>query len=213
MFDNLRRAFREAVDNFNRELERDAVPETVDKLIRGMEQEAVSAKASTEALKKDLEKVRKVAAAEERNAEVCRRREKLARDIGDEETAEIAATFGEKHERRHRVLARKAEAIEAEVRLMKSEYDGMLDQIRKARTSRSSLSATAGRTQARRSVREGEALFDEMDRMEEKIDGFAPDEASRDDDGSAFDEELGRSHRQERIDARLTELKRRMGRR
>ena len=34
MFENLRNAFREAVENFNKELSRDQVPETVDKLLK-----------------------------------------------------------------------------------------------------------------------------------------------------------------------------------
>jgi len=91
MFENLRRAFREAVDNFNRELERDAVPEAVDGLIRGMQKEAVATRAGLEGLKEQLARARKRAEAEGREAEVCRRREELARKIGDTATAEIAA--------------------------------------------------------------------------------------------------------------------------
>ena len=36
MFDDLRTAFREALDNFKKELKRDQVPETVDRLLVGM---------------------------------------------------------------------------------------------------------------------------------------------------------------------------------
>lgn len=216
MFDNLRRAFREAVDNFNRELERDAVPEAMDGLLKGMEQEAVSAKSGLEALRKDLEVTRKRAAAEKREAEVCRRREELARKIGDVETADIAAKFGERHERRCQVLAEKGDAIQAEVRLQESEFAEMLDQIREARASRNSLEATAGRTRARRSVHAADDLFGELDRMAEKIDGTdagTDAEKAPFDDGREFDEALGRSRREEIIDARLEELKRRMGKR
>ena len=107
MFENLRRAFKEAVDNFNRELERDAMPEAMDGLLKGMEKEAVAAKSGLEALRQELEVARKRATAEQREAEVCRRREELARKIGDDETAEIAAKFGEKHERHCQVLNEK----------------------------------------------------------------------------------------------------------
>lgn len=216
MFENLRRAFREAVDNFNRELERDAVPEAMDGLLNGMEREAVSAKAELEALKEELSRARKRAAAEQREAEVCRRREELARGIGDSETADIAASFGEKHEARWGVLKEKAKAIEAELRLRETEYDQMLEQIREARANRSSLEATAGRTRARRSVQGADDLFGELDRMAEKIEGTegaGRSEGAPFDDGSEFDEELSRSRKEEAINARLEELKRRMGRR
>ena len=216
MFENLRRAFREAVDNFNRELERDAVPEAMDGLLKGMEREAVSAKAELEALKTDLDRARTRADVERREAEVCRRREELARGIGDSETADIAASFGEKHEARWRVLTEKGKAIEAELRLRKSEFSEMLDQIKEARANRSSLEATAGRTRARRSVQGADDLFGELDRMAEKIEGTkgaGRSDKAPFDDGREFDEELGRSRKEAAINARLEELKRRMGRR
>ena len=136
-----------------------------------MEKEAVAAKSGLESLKQELEVTRKRAAAERREAEVCRRREELARNIGDDETAEIAGKFGKKHERRCRVLKEKGDAIQAEVRLRESEFSEMLNQIREARERRSSLEATAGRTRARRSVHAADDLFGELDRMAEKIDG------------------------------------------
>ncbi len=211
MFENLRRAFREAVENFNREMERDAVPETVDGLVRGMEREATDARLALEALRRELEIARGKAAAEEREVVVCRRREEQARGIGDEETERIAADFAEKHSRRHRVLANKADAVAAEITLRESEFKEMIRQIRKAQASRGSLKATAGRTRARRTVQGTDDLFDEMDRMAEKIDATGPGAPA--DDGRAFDEALGRSGREERIDAQLEELKRRMGKR
>jgi len=215
MFENLRRAFREAVDNFNRELERDAVPEAVDGLIRGMQKEAVATRAGLEGLKEQLERARKRAEAEGREAEVCRRREELARKIGDTATAEVAAEFAEKHTARQRVLSDKAKAIEAEIRLGETEYADMLAQIKKARADRSTLAAQAGRTKARDSVLGADDLFGELDRMADKIgDTEAGAEAGSSlfDDAGEFDEELERSRREEAIDSRLDELKRRMGR-
>lgn len=216
MFENLRRAFREAVDNFNRELDRDAVPEAVDGLLRGMEREAVATKAGLEGLKEQVARARKRAEAEAREAKVCRRREELARKIGDTGTAEVAAEFAEKHTARHRVLSDKAKAIEAEIRLQESEYAEMLDQIRKARANRSTLAAQAGRTKARDSVRGADDLFSELDRMADRIgdaEGRADAAGALFDDAGEFDEELERSRREDAIDSRLEELKRRMGRR
>ena len=44
MFENLRNAFREAVENFNKELNRDEVPDVVDGLLRQMHEEVTDAK-------------------------------------------------------------------------------------------------------------------------------------------------------------------------
>ena len=216
MFENLRRAFREAVDNFHRELDRDAVPEAVDGLLKSMEREAVETKAGLEALKEEVAAAQKRSRAEVREAEVCQRRETLAREIGDEDTADVAAKFAEKHAERAKVLLGKAGAIEAEIRMQESEYSEMLAQIKEARANRSKLAATAGRTQARESLHGADDLFGELDRMAEKIgDKEATADAAEAlfDDASDFDEALEESRREEAIDARLDELKRRMGKR
>ncbi len=215
MFENLKNAFREAVDNFNRELRREGVTETVDGLLKGMEKETVAAKAGLESLKEQLNVARKRAAAEGREAEVCRRREELARKIGDTETADIAAQFAGKHDNRQRVLSDKAKAIEAEIRLRESEYAEMIQQIRKARANRDSMAATAGRTQARGSINRSDDLFGELDRMADRITGNEDHAGAAEDlfdDGPEFDETLRRARREEVADARLEELKRRMGR-
>ncbi|MCY4399125.1 MAG: hypothetical protein OXE96_07295 [Gemmatimonadetes bacterium] len=216
MFENLRRAFREAVENFHRELDRDAVPEAVDGLLKSMEREAVGTRTALEALKVELAAAEKRSRAELREAEVCRRREGLAREIGDGDTADVAAKFAGRHEERARVLVGKAGAIEAEIRMQESEYTEMLAQIKEARANRSKLAASAGRTQTRESLHGADDLFGELDRMAEKIgDQEDSADAAGDlfDDAGDFDEALRESRREEVIDARLDELKRRMGKR
>jgi len=216
MFENLRRAFREAVDNFNKELDRNAVPEAVDKLLKGMEREAVDAKAALEGLKKQLAVAQDRSAEEARNVEVCRRRETMAREIDDTDTADLAATYAEKHAARSKVLADKATAIEAEIRLQEGEYREMLAQIRKARANRDRLAATAGRTQTREALGGSDDLFGELDRMAERIvdtEAAGSAEEALFDDAAEFDEQLGASRREDVIDARLEELKRRMRKR
>lgn len=211
MFDNLRKAFREAVENFHQEVGRDQVPELVDSLVGRMEREAVDAKAALDGLKRDLDRARGAAEAERREVETCGRREAMAREIGDQETAEVAAEFGAKHAERHRVLSEKADAVEAEIRLRDSEYREMLKQIKEAQAKRSAMAATAGRTQARSALGDPDDLFGEFDRMAEKVAGEdAMAEGVR--DAAGFDRELGASRRERTADARLDELKRRMGR-
>ena len=57
MFENLRTAFREAVDNFKDEMGRDQVPETVDRLLKGMVDEATDAKTRLRDLEKGIEQL------------------------------------------------------------------------------------------------------------------------------------------------------------
>jgi len=213
MFDNLRRAFKEAVENFHQEVNRDQVPEQVDSIVRGMEREAVEAKAALDKLEKDLQRARRRAEAEAREAETCRRREEMAREIGDEETVRVAARYAAKHEERHKVLAEKAEALGAEIRLGSSEYSEMIAQIKEAKASRSAMAARAGRTQARDSLGDPDDLFGEFDRMADKVGGSAAaDPLSDRVRTDAFDDELMASQRKRMVDDRLDELKRRMGR-
>jgi phage shock protein A len=169
VFEDLRRAFREAVDNFNRELKRDQVGGSVDRLLKGMVDEVTQAKADLRRLEGEL--ARTGAEVEREAAEVatCERREAMARDIGDDETARIAREYGEKHRRRHEVLVKKERALREEVGLRRSEIDEMLAQVKEAREQRASLSAQAGRTDARETLGETDDLFAELDRMAEKI--------------------------------------------
>ena len=216
MFENLRRAFKEAVDNFKTELNRDEVPEAVDRLLKGMESEATDVKANLEGLRSQMERARARAEKEAAEAETCRRREEMARAIGDEETARIAAEYAEKHLSRCQVLTEKADVLQSEIELQEKEFAQMVEQIKEARKNRDALAAQAGRAQARDSITGADDLFGELDRMAEKITGErhsaeAAGEMAEDlIDADDFDEALGQ-RREDTIDARLEELKRRMG--
>lgn len=210
MFEKLRDAFREAVDNFKEELNRDDVPEAVDRLLVGMKNEAADAQARVRQLEREVQLTLEMSKRESRDADTCRRREKMARKIGDEETANVAAEFAEKHERRREVLEAKAHALEEELELQRGEVTEMVEKIKQAQKDRDALSATAGRASARNTIRGANDLFDELDRMAERIQG---DDATV----SASEEtwrELERDDAEESvdIDSRLEELKRRMDR-
>lgn len=223
MFEDLRAAFREALDNFNKELKRDQVPENVDRLLVGMKNELIDEKAQVRGLEEELEKSTTASQREKDAGLTCRRREKMARDIGDEETANLAAQHAAKHEGHHAVLEKKAQAIREELAFRRQSVEEMTAQLNDAIEKRGSLGATAGRTGARGAISEADDLFSELDRMAEKMTG----ESARADAAEAFDsldldggeisdydvtldeppprEELN-------VDAALAELKRRMGR-
>jgi hypothetical protein len=222
MFEDLRDAFREALDNFNKELKRDQVPETVDKLLAGMTRELADELALIRGLEADLEKTVATSAREKDAGATNRRREQMARNIGDEETAALAAQHAARNESHHLVLEKKAEAIREEIAFRKKSFDEMNTQLAEAKEKRGSLGASAGRTGARRVISEADDLFAELDRMADKMEGGrAHAEAAEELDDLAlggpsevdFEEIESPPPREELdVDAALAELKRRMGR-
>jgi phage shock protein A len=223
MFESLRDAFREAVKNFKEELHRDEVPEAVDKLVYGMKREAADARARLQDLEEGIRRAKAEAAIEAQELEKCQRRERMALSIGDAETAKIAVEYGAKHQRRLEVLQQKTAALDQELTLRRAEADEMVEKIRAAEKERDSLAASVGRTQARESVRSTDPLFDELDRMAELMGGGKGtrgprpgssdpiDELDRDVETELFDRELRPETQGPDLDARLAELKRRMG--
>jgi len=216
MFDSLRDAFRQAVRNFREELHRDEVPEAVDQLVHGMKREATDAKLRLRELEDGIRRAEAGAVRERAEADTCRRREQMAKTIGDEETARIAAEFAVKHERRLRVLDQKAEALRQELELGRGEVEEMIQKIREAEQSRDALAASAGRTQARESVRAGDDLFEELDRMADGLAGAdrqaAAEELLNELDRDLYDDVEPSTPPGADLDAKLAELKRRMDR-
>lgn len=219
MFEDLRRAFREAVDNFRDELNRDQVPEAVDRLLAGMMDETADAKAHLASLEAQLERTRSQVEAERNEVATCLRREDMARKIGDEETAALAAEYAQRHLQRQEVLEQKAAALEREVELRTREVAEMLDKVREARSKRDGLAAQAGRSSAHATLGGADDLFAELDRMAEKIgdserSGDAAQEVGADfsdlDDLSVDPYRPAPRASEEEIEARLAELKRRM---
>jgi len=214
MFDNLRNAFREAVENFNKELSRDQVPEAVDKLLVGMRAEVVDAQTAIRELEMQIARATAEAEREKAEAATARRRGKLAADIGDDETAGVAIQYAEKREERRRVLEQKAAAMQAELAISVKEVDEMLAKVKEAQAKRDSLSATTGRTGARESLHAADDLFSELDRMAEKI-GAEDARAEAAEEFSDLDLEADPDFApppppELDVDARLEELKRRM---
>ena len=171
MFDNLRHAFREAVDNFKEELGRDEIPEAVDRLLREMKREAADTKAEIRRLEEAIQGAIQGAEKEEGQGETCRRREKMALEISDEETARVAREYAEKHEHRRSVLAHKALALKEELDMRQEQYGEMIEAIKDADKNREGLAATAGRATARNSIEEADDLFSELDRFADEIEG------------------------------------------
>ena len=140
----------------------------------------------------------------------------MARKIGDEDTATVAAEYADKHEKRQEIQARKALALREELELKRGEVEDMMVKLKEAKAKRESLTATQGRAGAREAIGGASDLFDELDRMAEKIEGVDHQREAEEDllaelgelDSSSAP--LGPSP-EELAEARLRELKRRMG--
>lgn len=223
MFDDLRAAFREALDNFNKELRRDNVSETADRLLVGMKNEIADEKVQILDLESQLEKAVTGSQREKELAATCRRREKMARDIGDQDTADLAVQHAAKHEGHQALLDKKAAAIRDEIEFRRGNVDEMIEKFSEAKQKRDALSATAGRSGARQTLSATDDLFSELDRMAEKIEGERRTgeaaEALDDldlDGGDDFDYDVSPDDsppptQSLDVDAALAELKRRMG--
>jgi phage shock protein A len=217
MFENLRQAFREAADNFKEELNRDEVPEVVDGLLRQMQEEIVDTQAQLHTLEEQIKRALQLAEMETREVATCQRREEMARRIGDEETARVAAEFREKHEKRKKIQEHKALALREELEMKRGEVKEMMASLKEARAKRDSLSATSGRASARESLTGADDLFSQLDRMAEKIEGEDHQRAAEEDLLAEFGELDSSSPRyrgpspEEEAEARLRELKRAMG--
>jgi phage shock protein A len=221
MFDELRAAFREALENFNKEMSRDNVSETADRLLIGMKQEIVEEKAAVAGVEAELEKARAAITRLSGEAATARRREEMARSIDDEETVRLAAEFATKAEAHIAVLRKKEEALAEEFAFRQRTVEEMFARFNEAQEKRDALTSTTQRTGARGSISEADDLFAELDRMAEKIEGTeaAADaaEAFSDldlDGGSEYHVEYDEHEPPKRemdVDAALAELKRRMG--
>jgi len=216
MFENLRNAFREAVENFNKELARDQVPETVDRLLKGMRDEVADAKVQIRELEDQIARTDAEVEREKGEVTTARRRGKMAQDIGDSETAEIATQYAARHEERHRVLEQKAAALRQELELRRNEVEEMVEKVKEAQSKRDSLAATTGRSGARQTLHAADDLFAELDRMAEKIgaedaQARAAEAMDEVDLSGGDDYEPPPRTPEPDIDERLAELKRRMG--
>lgn len=189
MFDDLRRAFQEAVANFRHELHRDEVPRKTDDLLRRMQGEAERRRAENHRIRAEIRRALKEAEGEEERRATCRRREVLARDVEDHETARLAADYAARHEERRDVLQRKALALRDELRVREREMKEMEERLTEARTRRDDLAARAGRTQARETFREADALLDDLDRLADRVEEME-DRAAASEEMSALAEEL-----------------------
>jgi phage shock protein A len=215
MFRKLREAIDAALTSLEARTGGEREEEKIDRLLAGMRDELIEAKARLPVLDRDLEKLQRLREQEVRQADDCVRRASQAREIGDAETVEVAERFAAKHVERAEVLGRKIEAARADLAMQRRSVEEMTSQLKEAKSRRSAIAARSRRSRATSELRGGATdAASRFDRMVERLE----DEDLRREAEREMDETLGgqpgRSEAgldpDELAELRLRELKRRM---
>jgi hypothetical protein len=124
MFDDWKRAWREAVTNFHQEL-RGGTDDADGSHTRALRREVSTAKGALAQLDREIRATERQLEEERTAAADCVRREELARNVGDDETVRLAVEFGTRHRERAGVLARKVEVLFEERALLARDVEKM----------------------------------------------------------------------------------------
>jgi hypothetical protein len=188
MFDSFRQSLRELMD-------RATPPEERRAGLARMKQTLVTARMGLDDLRGGVQVTRQRLESEQRELETMRRRKGLAAGINDAQTVALAEKYEAHHAERVAVLARKLEAQEAELAIAERDVAEMTAELRNAvagigPSAGGASAAAAAAAEADAVVNEGQGVADEIDAL-----GRAAKRSARDADA----------------EARLAELKRRMG--
>ncbi len=181
MFGRLRDAINAALDA--------AMPEGDPQgLERRMHEAVVEARASLAAMHDGLESTERRLANERKQLDDAERRGRLAGEIDDEETIEVARRFVAKHGERVAVLERKLKAQREELALAQRELSEMSEQLKEVRARRPEREAASGIDAAWRELEAAGAARPETD-VEDQALRFRLDKAQRE---AAAEEHLQR---------------------
>ena len=182
MFEQLKQRMADVID-------RATTPADRRTMIVMMREAVVEAKVSVREMREQLEQTRSRLKRERDELETVKRRGRLAEQIEDTQTIEVARDYERRHGERVLVLERKLVAQEAELALAEREVEDMTRELR-ARSAGIEAAKAAGE------VGEGSPL--------------APDDPLEPSDGG-LRSEIDRMAREARASEMLAELKRRMG--
>jgi len=180
MFERLRDAINAALDA--------ATPGmNAREVVSGMRDAVIEARAGLEAMRQGVADTEKRLAVERKSLQDAERRGRMATQIDDHETADIAKQFAAKHRERVAVLEDKLEAQAAELALAERELEEMKAQLKRAAGS-SHVDSAWREIEAAGGTRPETDVKDELLRMQ-----------------------LDRAHREAEAEARLDALKKKMG--
>lgn len=147
MFKDWKQAWQQAVENFQRELGTDDEEPGSTPQIGRMRTDLNQAREALQGLAEDLVATKQEYAAEEEAERTCIRRRQMAERIGDEETVRLADEWAQRHHHRADLLRRKAEILEAELAMRKDELrrmEGSLEDAVKTVTGTAGPGAVGG---------------------------------------------------------------------
>jgi len=125
MFERLKDAINAALDAAT------GPPDARERMAR-MREAVIEARAAVEGMRQGVAKSERQLATERQHLTDAERRGRMAAQIGDQETADVAEQFTAKHRQRVGVLENKLEAQRAELALAEREMDEMKSQLKKA---------------------------------------------------------------------------------
>jgi hypothetical protein len=143
MFEDWKKAWQEAVNNFQRELADDD-EEPGPFQLAAMRRDLNAARKALERLQAEVDQCRAELGEEENQEQVCKRRGELAAGIGDEETVRLAVQWGERHRQRAVILRQKSEVLVAELTMRTDDLATMDAQMREVQKQLGVESATPG---------------------------------------------------------------------
>lgn len=218
MINDLKRLFSRTWDTFVTELGRRDPEDEVVGLLGAMRREMVDARAALPLYEEHQRAAEAELLREQRALEDAVRRGGLAQKINDAETVRIAAEFAERHRKRVAVLEEKVRVARAEREMRAQEVQDMMHRYKEADGNRFVLlnEVRRARSQQRIDGMMGGQPFDDFDRAAEKMESEIAY-------GDALDELNGldptppppppsQTSIHDDVEARLQELKRRMGR-
>ena len=201
MFESLRKSINDL-------LSRSTPPEDRREVVSRMRDTLVQAKMGLQDLRDGLVKSRQRLEQEQREVDTVQRRKRLAEQIGDTETVQLAEQYEQLHAEKVRVLTRKLEAQESELTLAEREVAQMMTELRAAA---SGIGPMPDRAAASMSAA--------MDELESELGGGERGTSGTDRGGGPLREEIdalsrsrARADREADAARKLEELKRRMGR-
>ncbi len=188
MFDELRDSLRALSSRLD--------PDERRRMSSGMREAMVHAKLAVNDMRAALAVTEQRLRSEQAELETVRRRQGLAADIGDDETVAVAERFAAQHAERVAVLESKRMVQQQELSLAEREYEQMSADLRRVMAGMAPESSNAETAAAR------------------EVEALLSDEPLPDDDPLATPppSRRTRSEREADAEARLADLKRKLGR-
>lgn len=218
MINDLKRLFSRTWDTFLTELSRREPEDEVVGLLGAMRREMVDARAALPAYEAAVRAAEAELARERRALDDAVRRGGMAERINDAETVRIATEFADRHRKRVAVLEDKVRAARAEHELRGVEAQDMMRRYKEADSNRFVLlnEVRRARSQQRMDEMTGGQTFHDYDRVTDKLEseiayGEALDELNAMDDPTPPPPPPSQTSLHDDVEARLQELKRRMG--